>query len=146
MKVLITGGCGFIGSYLTERFLSNNYDVRVFGRKCDTKKIEHLLPNKKIEILRGDINNISDCMKAVNGCDYICHLATSLDEKNELFWQTNVGGTFNILEATRRAKIKKFLFMSLGFATRRWMMNPQGQRITTLKGHSLSMTLNRRRR
>lgn len=116
VKVLITGGCGFIGSYLTERFLNDGYDVRIFGQKCDTKKIEHLLPNKKIEILNGNINSAPDCAKAVIGCDYICHLAAILDEKNDFFWQTNVGGTFNMLEAARLRlkKIKKFLFMSSG--------------------------------
>lgn len=79
MKVLVTGGAGFIGSNLCEYLLSNNYEV-VCLDNFSTGKIEnihHLLntyPNT-FKLIVGDIRNLADCQKALNRVDYVMHEA-----------------------------------------------------------------------
>ncbi len=113
MKVLITGGCGFIGSHLVENVLSKGHDVRVLGLSCHLENIEHLIKENKIEFVRGDVADYSVCKKAVRGCDVVSHLAAlaSVDhsiEEPKPFWETNVKGTFNILDAARVEGVERF--------------------------------------
>ena len=79
MKVLVTGGAGFIGSNLCEYLLAHNYKVVCLDNFA-TGKIENLLPllNRYLDTFKlivGDIRDLSDCQKAVVGVDYILHEA-----------------------------------------------------------------------
>ncbi len=117
MKILITGGCGFIGSYLTEKAVSAGFDVRVLGLTCHLENIKHLVEEDKIEFVRGDIADPAVCKKVVQGVDMVSHLAAlaSVDQSNKdprPFWDANVQGTFNILDAARKERVKRFHFMS----------------------------------
>jgi len=117
MKVLITGGCGFIGSHLVEKVISAGYDVRVLGLKCDFERVEHLIKENKIEFMRGDVADSAVCKKAVRGCDIVSHLAalSSVDQsiqEPKPFWDVNVKGTFNILDAAREEGVQRFQHMS----------------------------------
>ena len=78
-RILVTGGAGFIGSNLTEALLERGHSVRILDNFA-TGKIENLLPllEKYPETLAlqvGDIRNMDDCRKAVEGIDFVFHEA-----------------------------------------------------------------------
>lgn len=105
-KVLITGGVGHIGKYLVPEFIKK-YDVKIF---------DILIPDheKKVEYIRGDITNLNDIVEASKDVNSIIHLAaipgyTGEDEK---IMKINVLGSFNVLEAAKRNKIKNVVITS----------------------------------
>jgi UDP-N-acetylglucosamine 4-epimerase len=77
MKILVTGGAGFIGSNLVESLLQNDKIslVRVLDNLATghKKNIEEFFSHPKFEFIEGDIRNIEDCMKACKGIDAISH-------------------------------------------------------------------------
>ena len=116
MKVLVTGGAGFIGSHVVERLLELGHEVVVVLDKVCPGNVWHL--GNEIKLVKGDIRNFEDCREAVKGVDTIIHLAAlihvdrSIQEPLE-FYETNVRGTMNLLEAVRHEpSVKKFVYMS----------------------------------
>ncbi|MDR7755622.1 SDR family oxidoreductase [Riemerella anatipestifer] len=116
-KILITGGAGFIGSNLTEHFLSKNYQVRVLDNFSTGHKynIEPFFKNEKFELIEGDIRSLEICNEACEGVDYVLHQAAlgsvprSIENpitSNEV----NVSGFLNMLVAARDAKVKRFVY------------------------------------
>lgn len=116
MKVLITGGAGFIGSHLTERLLVGGHGVRVLDN-LSTGKRENLPDSAAIEFRRGDIRDRAEVTAAVQGVDAIVHLAAvasvqaSIDDPVSTH-ETNFDGTLYLLEAARHAKVRRFLYAS----------------------------------
>lgn len=89
----------------------------MLDNRTDLDNIQAMLGNTNFEFVQGDITNYETCQKAVKGCDYVCHLAAliSVDhsiEEPKPFWEINVGGTFNMLDASLNGGIKKFHYMS----------------------------------
>lgn len=79
MKVLVTGGAGFIGSNLCEYLLKAGHQVKCLDNFV-TGHIENLLPlieqySESFSLMVGDIRNLEDCRKAVEGIDYVLHEA-----------------------------------------------------------------------
>jgi UDP-N-acetylglucosamine 4-epimerase len=119
MKILVTGGAGFIGSNLCEQLLKNEYLV-VCLDNFSTGKMENILPffthyPDTFRLVVGDIRNLSDCQKAIDGVDYVFHEAAlgsvprSVNDPittNEV----NIGGFLNMLVTARNAKIKRFIY------------------------------------
>ncbi len=118
-KILVTGGAGFIGSNLTEALLKKGHDVRVLDNFA-TGKIENLLPlleqyPQRLTLQVGDIRKPEDCVKAVEGVEYVFHEAAlgsvprSIKDpvtSNEV----NVSGFLNMLVAARDAGVKRFIY------------------------------------
>ena len=107
MKVLITGGSGFIGKYLIKDLLDHKYDIKLLTRQ-ENPDIED------VEIIKGDITNINTCLKAVNNVDAVFHnaaYATDYGEKKIIF-NINVNGTKNILEACLKQDINRVIYTS----------------------------------
>ncbi|MBJ2187929.1 MAG: SDR family oxidoreductase [Muribaculaceae bacterium] len=118
-KVLVTGGAGFIGSNLCEHLLENGYHVRCLDNFA-TGKWQNIIPlterfPETFEIQVGDIRNLDDCRKAVNGVEYVMHEAAlgsvprSINDPittNDV----NIGGFLNMLVAARDAGVKRFIF------------------------------------
>jgi len=123
MKVLVTGGCGFIGSHVCEYFVQQGWDVIAYDNmtKYELKrtgyKVEgarefnwNFLKKLGVKMLKKDIRIFDDLKKAANGCDYIAHTAaqpavTISCEDPVLDFTSNLYGTFNVLEVARQYKI-----------------------------------------
>lgn len=119
MKVLVTGGAGFIGSNLCEYLLDNGHIVRCLDNFA-TGKIENLLPllgkyPERFSLIVGDIRNIEDCDKAVEGMEYVLHEAALGSVPRSIkdpatTNSVNIGGFLNMLIASRDAKVRRFVF------------------------------------
>ena len=118
-KILVTGGAGFIGSNLCEALLQEGNEVRCLDNFA-TGKIENLLPLLQeypgsFKLLVGDIRNMEDCRKAVEGMEYVLHEAAlgsvPRSVKDPVTTNdVNIGGFLNMLVASRDAGIKRFVF------------------------------------
>jgi len=117
--VLVTGGAGFIGSNLCEHLLTHNYRVVCLDNFA-TGKIENLLPllnqyPDTFKLIVGDIRNLEDCQKAVEGVDYVLHEAALGSVPRSIkdpatTNAVNIGGFLNMLIAARDAKVKRFMY------------------------------------
>lgn len=117
MKVLVTGGGGFIGSNIVEELLNKNYEVKVLDN-FSTGRRENLKPFiNDIELIEGDIRSYHTVQKAVRGVEVILHQAAlpsvprSINDPittNEV----NVGGTLNVLDAAKEFGVRRVVFAS----------------------------------
>ena len=117
VKILITGGAGFIGSNLCEFFLKQNAIVTCLDNFATGHKhnIAHLMSHENFKLIEGDIRDVETCQKAAKGQDYILHQAAlgsvprSINDpitSNDV----NVGGFLNMLIAARDQKVKRFTY------------------------------------
>jgi len=117
MKILITGGAGFIGSNLCEYFLNKGNQIVCMDNFATGHRhnLAACFESPNFTFIEGDIRNLADCQKAVNGVDYVLHQAAlgsvprSINDPittNEV----NVSGFLNMLTASRDAKVKRFVY------------------------------------
>ncbi len=116
-KILITGGAGFIGSNLTEYFLGIGHQVVVLDNFATGHRhniIQHE-GNPNFLLIEGDIRNVADCEKAVQGVDFVLHQAAlgsvprSIKDP-QTSNEVNVSGFLNMLVAARDANVKRFIY------------------------------------
>ena len=122
MKVLVTGGAGFIGSYLIKWWLQNDPSVSIVNLDkltyCgDLSRLKEVEKNPRYSFIQGDIVSVADVEKAMEGCDAVVNLAaeTHVDRSlldGKVFFDTNLTGTYVLLEAARKKGVKKFLHVS----------------------------------
>lgn len=122
LKFVVTGGAGFIGSwvvdYIFKEFDKEISEVVVFDDFSRGTKINlsQALKNKKLKIVEGDIRDPGQVEKVIKGGDYIIHEAairiTQCAEDPRLCNEILTDGTFNILEACVKNKVKKLVFNS----------------------------------
>jgi len=119
LKVLITGGAGFIGSNLAEKLLQDTRVslVRVFDNLAtgSLRNLDAFRSNPRFQFLEGDIRNYDQCLHACNSIDLISHqaalgsvprsIADPLTTNN-----VNITGTLNIFTAAKEAKIKRVVY------------------------------------
>lgn len=115
MRVLVTGGAGFIGSHLCERLLAEGHEPRVLDNLSTGKRAN--LPSGKIDFIEGDIRNRDQVNSAVAGCDAIVHLAAVASVQATIddpvgTHGANFVGTLNLLEAARQSRVRRFLYAS----------------------------------
>lgn len=116
-RILITGGAGFIGSNLVEHFLNKGYQVRVLDNFATGHRhnIAHHLGNPNFELIEGDIRNNADCVRAVEGVEYVLHQAAlgsvprSIKDP-QTSNEVNVSGFLNMLVAARDAQVNRFVY------------------------------------
>ncbi len=113
MRVLVTGGAGFIGSHLVRRLLREGYEVVVLDNFC-TGRLENLEGVlESVEVVEGDLRDAGAVEGALKGVDAVAHLAALVDvaesvEKPHLYLDVNVYGTLNLLRAARRVEVLVF--------------------------------------
>ncbi len=118
-KILVTGGAGFMGSHLVDALCQSDADVVVLDnlRRGRLQNIQRHLDSKRVEFVEGDIRDLDQVKRAVQGVDIIYHLAAqsnvmgSMTEPNYSF-ETNVIGTYNVLLAASEAGVGKVVFSS----------------------------------
>lgn len=116
-KILVTGGAGFIGSNLCERLLDLGNAVVCFDSLI-TGKIENIQPlfeYSKFSFIQGDLRNMEDCERAVAGVDLVLHQAALGSVPRSIADPIttnaiNITGFLNMIEATRKAGIKRFVY------------------------------------
>jgi UDP-glucose 4-epimerase len=117
MKILVTGGAGFIGGHLTQNLLNLGHKVYVIDNESATSSETfnwfEKANNNKIDIL--DYEKVEDVFK--EGIDYVFHLAaeTKIEpsiQNPEKCFNVNINGTLNLLNLCRKYKIKRFIFAS----------------------------------
>ncbi|MCX6776220.1 MAG: SDR family NAD(P)-dependent oxidoreductase [Candidatus Micrarchaeota archaeon] len=117
--ILITGGAGFIGSNLTNFFISKGSDVTVFDN-LSSGRMENLnasIGRKNFKFIKGDIRDSETVDSAMKGVEEVYHLAADPSVKDSatnpgVSFSINVSGTFSVLEAARKNDVKKVVFTS----------------------------------
>jgi len=116
-KVIVTGGAGFIGSHLAERLFHQGHDITILdnfsmGR---TENLRNFSSNPNLKIINVDISNFSDIQQYFENVDWVFHLAALADIVPSIvhplpYHHSNVDGTIAVLEAARRANVKRFVY------------------------------------
>lgn len=124
MRILVTGGAGFIGSHLVHALLREEHQITVLDNFNDfylpALKHENVASFRdRVEVVEGDICDVStvDVLFDRSHFDCVIHLAARAGvrpsiEYPELYLRTNIDGTFRLLEASRRTSVPQFLFAS----------------------------------
>ncbi len=112
MRILITGGAGFIGSHIAEHF-NGKAEIRVLDNL--RSGYLHNLEGLDVEFIRGDVRDRAAVAKAVEGCDYVFHLAAMISVPESMFKMEecvdiNVNGLLTVLEESAKAGVKKLCF------------------------------------
>ncbi len=109
MKILVTGGGGFLGSAIVRELHSSGHDVVSFSRR------DHpALKNMGVPHICGDISEYSSLKESMGGCEAVFHVAakTGVDGSYKEFYRANVIGTENVLRACREWNIRYLVFTS----------------------------------
>ena len=119
MKILVTGGAGFIGSHLVDRLVRDGYRVRVVDNLSSGRleNIKHHLDAGNVEIIVGDLKDPQVALEAVEGVDVVFHFAANPEVRvsttnPEIHFNENIVATFNLLEAMRMKGVKELVFAS----------------------------------
>ncbi|MCD6330646.1 MAG: NAD-dependent epimerase/dehydratase family protein [Thermoplasmata archaeon] len=107
MRVLVTGGAGFIGSHLIDALLEEGFDVICLDNFSSGRK----------ELIEGDLLNREDIKKALKGCEIVFHLAANPDVRvgainTKIHFDNNIVATYNLLEEMKDAGVKEIVFTS----------------------------------
>jgi len=117
MKSIVTGGCGFIGSHIVDRLLSEGHEVIIIDN-CSTGRLENLAHHKdnaKLEIVEADICDYTKIAPFFEGVDWVFHMAALADivpsiQNPAAYFHSNVDGTFSVLQAAKVSKVKRFMY------------------------------------
>lgn len=117
MNILVTGGAGFIGSHLSDRLIEIGHKVIVIDNLVNgnLKNLKNIINNVNFKFILADIRQKSDINAHFQNIDIVFHLAALADivpsiEKPDEYYSTNVTGTFNVLEASKKYNIKKIIY------------------------------------
>jgi len=119
MKVLVTGGAGFIGSHIVDRLVIDGYRVRVVDNLSSggLENLKHWLDSKGVEFLVGDLREPEVALRAVDGVNVVFHFAANPEVRlstvdPEVHFTNNIVAAFNVLEAMRRRGVEEIVFAS----------------------------------
>ena len=112
-KIIITGGCGYIGVKLVEHFLKKKFKVTVVDAQWFGKNLKE---NKNLTIIKKDIRNLEEkIFKKVYAVFHLANVANdpAVELKPELSWEVNVLSSMKIIEFCIKNKVKKFFLLAL---------------------------------
>lgn len=117
MIAVVTGGCGFIGSHITDRLIDQGYKVRVIDNFTTGRpqNLEHQKNSKNLTIIKKDIRNKEEIAPIFEGADYVFHMAALADIVPSIqqpweYYSSNVLGTYHVVECARQAGVKKLVY------------------------------------
>jgi UDP-glucose 4-epimerase len=119
MRILVTGGAGFIGSHLVDRLVSEGYKVRVVDN-LSSGRVENLrrhIDSNAIKFVIADLKDPQAALRSVEDVDVVFHFAANPEVRVSsidpgMHFNENVVVTFNLLEAMRRRGVKEIVFAS----------------------------------
>ncbi len=121
MRILVTGGAGFIGSNLVDRLISEGHTVVAYDNYSTGKEefLEQAKASSNFSLVTADVLDLSELTRAMHGCDFVFHLAANADvrfgtEHPRKDLEQNTIATFNVLEAMRAAGVRRIAFSSTG--------------------------------
>lgn len=109
MKVLITGGTGFVGPAVGNAIVDAGHELRVLERKSGSRQKAGI---RCQEAVQGDVTDADSLRRAVQGTDVVVHLVAIRQGKPEAFQRVMIEGTRNLLGAAKEAGIRRFVLMS----------------------------------
>lgn len=119
MKVLVTGGAGFLGSHLVSSLVNRSHDVVVLDNmhRGRLSHIEQVLWSNRVIFLPTDIRDYNAVSAAMEGVEIVYHLAAQSNvigatQDPGYCFSTNVWGTFNVLKASAEAEVRRVVFAS----------------------------------
>ncbi len=119
MRAIITGGCGFIGSNLADALIDCGHEVIVIDNLITGRErnVKHLFDNPKFTLHKADIIDFNSIKSIFKDIDWVFHLAGMADivpsiESPSPYYESNVTGTFNVLESARLSGVKKIVYAS----------------------------------
>lgn len=112
MKILLTGSTGFIGNHLLKALIHQGHEIHVTIRDLSKKQ---LVADSKVTLFETDLSDSPILRKAMEGCEQVYHTAAyaklwAADEN--VFYKTNVEGTFNLLKIANETGVQKFVYTS----------------------------------
>ena len=113
MQVLVTGGTGFVGAHLVRRLLCRGHQVRSLD--INPGLFDEELRRAGATLLTGSVTEAADVDAAMRGCDLVYHLASPFGDilqPNRAYWDIEVNGTRNILEAAERLGVRRVIHCS----------------------------------
>ena len=119
-NILIFGGSGFLGSWITKSLLKKNLKITIFDLRIKTELLKHLIGDKfnNIDFIEGDITDFEGVLKATKDMDYILNLAGLMtpdcSSNPSLGAEVNVKGSINVFEAIKTNNIKFLIYTSSG--------------------------------
>jgi len=116
-NVLVTGGAGFIGSHLVDKLLEQGHRVTILDNLSTGRpqNLAHLKENKNLTVKKADIAYLDAIKEYFKGIDWVFHLAALADIVPSItnpaeYHRSNVDGTFSVLEASKLAGVKRFIY------------------------------------
>jgi len=116
MNILITGGCGFIGSHIAEKLLRKGHKVTIIDN-LSTGRLENVdhLVGHNLNVVIEDISNYDKIQKYFKSIDIVYHIAALADivpsiENPLQYHNSNVNGTISVLECSRKNNVKRFIY------------------------------------
>ena len=107
-KIIIFGGCGFLGSWIVRAFLKKCYSVSIFDLKIQKELLRHVIGEEinKIKFINGDITNFDQVQEATNNTDHVINLAGLMTpdcSSNPILGaKVNLLGSINVFEALKK--------------------------------------------
>jgi dihydroflavonol-4-reductase len=112
MTTLVTGAAGFLGSHVARALVSRGDDVRVLLRASSHNRA---ISDLSLEYVTGDLRDAASLERAVKGVKRVFHVAADYRlwaRRSREIYDSNVGGTKNLLEAAKRAGVEQFIYTS----------------------------------